>query len=96
MTFSDANLNPSDQLVIAGGDFHTGFDPSTGGFIQVFKKNGSTYEAMVVPISIETAAGTTQGNVTISFDDPTEGGTVTFEGLVVFYTFADDETAITP
>ena len=92
MTFSDANLNASDQLVIAGGDFHTGFDPSTGGFIQGYKKNGSTYEAMVAPISIDSSTG----DVTISFDDPTEGSTVTFEGLVVFYSFADDETAITP
>ena len=72
------------SLVVDGASFPSGFDPSTSGFIQLFKLNGSVLEAMVAPISIDNSTG----DVTFTFEESTSG-------VAVFYTFADDEGTVT-
>ena len=86
IVFATSDLNGSNQLIVDGSSFYSGFDPSTAGFIQIFETNdsGATYEALVAPISINQSTG----DVTISFESA-------IAGMVVFYTFADDEGAVT-
>lgn len=79
---NSATFTAVTSVVVSASEFPTGFDPSTGGFIQVFESTASGYEAIVAPIVIDGS-----GNVTITFEDSTTG-------LVVFYTFADDEGSL--
>ena len=84
--FSASDLNGSNQLIVDGSSFYTGFEISTAGFVQIFETNDSraTYEALVAPISIDQSTG----DVTITFESA-------IEGMVVFYSFADDEGSVT-
>ena len=73
------------SLVVDGSSFPTGFDPSTGGFIQLFEEDASgNLLSFIAPMEIDM----TTGDVTFTFE-----GTKT--GIAVFYTFADDEGTVT-
>jgi hypothetical protein len=73
------------SLVVDGSSFPSGFDPSTGGFIQLFEEDGSgNLVSFIAPMEINSSTG----DVTFTFE-----GTKT--GIAVFYTFADDEGTVT-
>ena len=72
------------SLEVDGSSFPTGFDPSTGGFIQLFETDGSNLVSFIAPMEIDSSTG----NVTFTF----EGNK---SGIAVFYCFADDEGTVT-
>ena len=72
------------SLEVDGSSFPTGFDPSTGSFIQLFETVSGNLQQMIAPMEINMSTG----NVTFTFDEAKTG-------IAVFYSFADDEGTVT-
>ena len=73
------------SLVVAGSSFPTGFEMQNHGMFQIFEDDGAgALHAIVAPMQYDTSTG----DVTFTFESA-------ISGVIVFYSFADDEGAVT-